>query len=116
MLVYENELIIKHMSPNFEALKGHKDIIVTAPSINKKYHFVSRLFAPSDAILEDPVTGSAHCTLAPYWGERLQKQKMIAYQASKRGGEIYLNITKDHLEISGEAIIVLSGVLNTIST
>ncbi|NRA74254.1 MAG: PhzF family phenazine biosynthesis protein [Rickettsiales bacterium] len=110
MLVYDNEKTIFEMEPNFNALLDYKDfIIVTAKSNNPKYDFISRFFCPSDGILEDPVTGSAHCTLAPYWSQQLNKTKLIAYQASKRGGILNLELCINHLNITGQAITVIDG-------
>lgn len=112
MLVYESERTIYDMKPNFHALLDYEPfIIVTAKSENPKYDFISRFFCASDGISEDPVTGSAHCTLAPYWSNVLVKNKMRAYQASKRGGELDLELSKDRLYITGQAIVVIEGSL-----
>jgi PhzF family phenazine biosynthesis protein len=89
------------------ALDCH-DLIVTAKSIGK-YDFLSRIFAPRDGINEDPVTGSAHCKLADYWRKKLNKNKFIAYQASKRGGELMLEIKDARVHITGQAVTILSG-------
>lgn len=110
MLVFDNEKTILEMKPNFNALLGYKDfIIVTAESSNPKYDFISRFFCASDGILEDPVTGSAHCTLAPYWSDKLGKNNMIAFQASKRGGVLSLDLQGERLKIKGEAVTVIEG-------
>ncbi len=112
MLVFEDEKTVLEMKPNFNALLEYKDfIIVTAKSSNPKYDFISRFFCASDGIKEDPVTGSAHCTLAPYWSERLGKNKMIAFQASKRGGLLSLDLQKERLNITGEAVTIIEGFL-----
>ncbi len=112
MLVYEDEKSILEMKPNFNGLLDYKDeIIVTAKSKSHEYDFISRFFAAADAICEDPVTGSAHCTLAPYWSEKLGKNNMVAYQASKRGGTLYLELQKQRLNITGEAVTVIDGIL-----
>lgn len=112
MLVYESEQTIYNMKPNFHALLDYESfIIVTAKSENPKYDFVSRFFCASDEIPEDPVTGSAHCTLAPYWSKVLGKSKMRAYQASKRGGELDLELSNDRLYITGQAVVVIEGYL-----
>lgn len=110
MLVYDNDKIIQDMVPDFNALLDHKDyIIVTARSSNPRYDFISRFFCADDGIAEDPVTGSAHCTLAPYWAKTLNKNKLTAFQASKRGGELQLELTKNRLFIHGQAVTVLKG-------
>ena len=90
-------------------------IIVTSPKVmvtsegQNQYDFISRFFCADDGIDEDPVTGSAHCTLAPYWADRLGKDDMLAYQASKRGGELNLKLDSDRVHITGSAITVLNG-------
>ncbi len=110
MLVYNNEETIVQMKPNFNALIDYEyDIIVTAQSINEDYDFVSRVFCASDGILEDPVTGSAHCTLTPYWSKKLSKIKLCAYQSSKRGGQLNLELYDNRLLITGKALTVLDG-------
>lgn len=112
MLVYENENQIKQLQPNFELLKmvNSRGILVTAPG--NEVDFVSRFFAPQVGINEDPVTGSAHTTLIPYWSERLGKQKMVARQLSKRGGTIYCELAGERVKIGGKAIHYLSGEIS----
>lgn len=108
MLVYDNEDIITDMDPDFSALrKFDKWIIVTSPA--KRYDFVSRFFCAADGIVEDPVTGSAHCTSTPYWARVLKKNKLSAYQASERGGELTVEVVNDRVFISGEAVTVIEG-------
>jgi PhzF family phenazine biosynthesis protein len=86
----------------------YRALIITTKSIGK-YDFVSRFFAPKVGINEDPVTGSAHCKLAYYWQKRLNKDKFMAFQASKRGGELKLEIKDKRLHITGNAITVFAG-------
>lgn len=105
MLVYNNHKIIENMSPNFTALNAYDGfIIVSAPSSNPKYDFISRFFCADDGISEDPVTGSAHCTLGPYWSRILRKNKLEAYQASKRGGELSLEVNDNRILITGQCV------------
>ncbi|MAS86758.1 MAG: hypothetical protein CMH30_02080 [Micavibrio sp.] len=112
MLVYDNAQIIRDMKPDFNTLMAYKDfIIVTARSDVPEYDFVSRFFCADDGIAEDPVTGSAHCTLAPYWGKKLNKDHMQAYQCSERGGALDLRIQQDRVLIKGSAVTVLEGSL-----
>jgi PhzF family phenazine biosynthesis protein len=85
-----------------------RDLIVTAKG-DKPYDFVSRVFAPSQGIDEDPVTGSAHCKLAHYWQQKLNKDTFLAYQASKRGGEIQITIKDDRVLLTGKAITIMEG-------
>ncbi len=83
-------------------------LIVTAPG-DRRYDFVSRYFAPAKGIPEDPVTGGAHCMLAPYWADRLGKNAFLAYQASPRGGEIICRLKRDRVELEGSCVFYLEG-------
>lgn len=110
MLVYDNPEVILQMDPDFGSLlRFESEIVVTSKSHDTKYDFISRFFAAADAIQEDPVTGSAHCTLVPYWSKIYGKSKLMAYQASKRGGELEIEVKADQIEISGEALVVFTG-------
>ncbi|NKB47507.1 MAG: PhzF family phenazine biosynthesis isomerase [Legionellales bacterium] len=112
MLVYDNEQTIQTMSPNFTALMDYPHfIIVTARSNHSPYDFISRFFCAADGILEDPVTGSAHCTTTPYWATKLDKLHLKAYQASKRGGELTLEVKGNRILMTGEAITILDGTM-----
>jgi PhzF family phenazine biosynthesis protein len=109
MAVFDDEDIIRSMSPDFEAI-AQMDwfaLIVTAPG--KTSDFVSRFFAPRVGIPEDPVTGSAHCTLIPYWSNRLGKKDLHAFQHSKRGGELFCTDMGDRVAIGGRAVTYLTG-------
>jgi predicted PhzF superfamily epimerase YddE/YHI9 len=75
-----------------------------------RYDFVSRYFAPAKGIPEDPVTGGAHCALAPYWAQRLNKQEFRAYQASQRGGEIVCRFVGNRVELRGSVVFYLDGM------
>jgi PhzF family phenazine biosynthesis protein len=112
MLVFENEDQIREMNPNFDIMTKipSRGIMITAPG--KEVDFVSRFFAPQSGILEDPVTGSAHTTLIPYWSKRLGKTKMIARQLSKRGGTIYCELCGARVKIGGKAIHYLTGIIS----
>jgi len=112
MLVYETENQIREMKPNFDIMAKipSRGIMVTAPG--KDIDFVSRFFAPQSGILEDPVTGSAHTTLIPYWSKRLGKTKMVARQLSKRGGTIYCELRGDRVKIGGKAIHYMTGEIS----
>ena len=106
---------VKELKPNFTSIGRLplSNVIVTSQaSDNSEYDFVSRFFAPGLGIDEDPVTGAAHCCLAPYWRERLQKDSFLAYQASSRGGVIKLDYDGgDRVFIKGQAITVMRGEL-----
>ena len=107
--VFENEKDIKNISPNMEKLKklDYPAVIITAPGNN--VDFVSRNFAPKLGIPEDPVTGSAHCELIPYWSRILDKKNLIAHQISKRGGKLYCTYNNDRVTIGGNAVTFLRG-------
>lgn len=111
MLVFEHEDIIKSIEPDFKSLiKYPNAVIVTAASDSLDIDFVSRFFCAYDfTIPEDPVTGSAHCTLIPYWAEKLNKNTLQARQISQRGGDLYCVLDKDRVHISGEAILFMKG-------
>ncbi len=85
--------------------------IVTGRSESPAYDFVSRFFAPGAGIDEDPVTGSAHCCLGPYWSRRLGKKEFVAYQASDRGGTVRVRLFDDRVVLGGRAVTVLRGFL-----
>jgi predicted PhzF superfamily epimerase YddE/YHI9 len=88
-----------------------RGVIVTARSSEAGVDFVSRFFAPAAGVDEDPVTGSAHCALAPYWGAKLGKNEMAGYQASARGGTVRVRLAGDRVELRGKAVTVLRGTL-----
>ena len=104
------ETELRAVQPNLPQLATvpARGIIVTSRSADPKFDFLSRFFAPASGIDEDPVTGSAHCALAPYWAEKLGKTTMMAHQASKRGGDVKVEIKADRILISGQAVTVLS--------
>lgn len=108
-----SEDIVKNIDPDLKLLKevDTRGVIVTSKSNSKKYDFISRFFAPAIGIDEDPVTGSAHCALAPYWQEKLDKKEFTAYQASSRGGSLKIRLADDRVFLSGKAITVLKGEL-----
>lgn len=111
MVVFDDEDVVRTLAPDLDAiakLAGFA-LIVTAPG--RHSDFVSRFFAPAAGVPEDPVTGSAHCTLIPYWAERLGKQKLHALQLSKRGGELFCEDRGDRVEIGGRCVTYLSGTI-----
>lgn len=110
MVVIEDEKQLKALEPNFEKMKQLETgdgIIVTCKS--KTYDFVSRAFYPKCGVNEDPVTGSAHCNLIPYWAEKLGKTEMSAKQVSNRGGLVKCRLLGDRVEIGGSAVIYMEG-------
>jgi PhzF family phenazine biosynthesis protein len=107
-LTVDSEAAVNNLMPDFERLKKlpARGFIVTAKSNNRKYDFVSRFFAPAVGINEDPVTGSAHCALGPYWGDILGKKELVGYQASKEGGVVGVEVLKDRVLLKGKARLV----------
>jgi PhzF family phenazine biosynthesis protein len=105
----ENE--VRSLKPNFALLEKIpvRGVIVTSRAAN--YDFISRFFAPAAGVNEDPVTGSAHCCLGPFWRSRLNKTEFIAYQASSRGGVVRVRLQGNRVKLSGQAITVLRGAL-----
>ena len=114
LLVYENQKEIEDIVINREVFDqiniNPGGVIVTARGEN--CDFVSRFFTPQATILEDPVTGSAHCTLTPYWSEILNKKRMNAQQISERKGELFCELKKDRVEISGNATTYFEGYIS----
>ncbi|RVU02946.1 PhzF family phenazine biosynthesis protein [Mucilaginibacter limnophilus] len=108
-LVYESEYDIRNTAPDFSLLSkiDTLGVIITAPGIEAD--FVSRFFAPSAGIPEDPVTGSAHCNLIPYWAEKLGKNELRAYQLSARKGELWCEHKGDRALMAGKAVTFLKG-------
>lgn len=109
MLVFENQDDIRTMQPNLPLIAGLKarGIIVTAKGIH--HDFVSRFFAPAAGVNEDPVCGSAHTTLIPYWAGRLNKNTLTALQLSSRGGELHCRLLNDRIELGGKAVMYMKG-------
>ena len=113
MLVYPDSQTIRDIVPDFKSLGlADKWTCITAPgSPDDNCDFVSRMFCPGDGIEEDPVTGSTHCMLIPYWAERLGKSKMVARQLSDRGGTLYCELKGDRVQIGGKALTYLEGTI-----
>lgn len=107
----QDESTLRLLKPDFTRLGGFqvRGIIVTARSA--EFDFVSRFFAPASGILEDPVTGSAHCALGPYWSTRLNRTELLGYQASARGGRVRVSVRGDRVVLGGMAVTVLRGEL-----
>ena len=112
LVVLEDEDAVRGLQPDFSELEliDCEGIIVTAPG--RDVDFVSRFFAPRMGINEDPVTGAAHSTLAPYWAERLTKDRLRARQISERGGDLWCMQRDDRVHIAGTAVLYVKGFLN----
>jgi PhzF family phenazine biosynthesis protein len=104
---------VRNLQPDHALLRRIpvRGVIVTSRASTPGFDFVSRFFAPGSGIDEDPVTGSAHCALAPYWAPRLGKREFVAYQASPRGGVLHVTLDGDRVGLAGRAITVLRGEL-----
>jgi PhzF family phenazine biosynthesis protein len=104
---------VRNLTPDIRGLTelGIRGVIVTAKPNTPPYDFISRFFAPGAGINEDPVTGSAHCCLGPYWQERLGKSEFLAYQASPRGGIVKVKCAGSRVQLGGRAVTVLRGDL-----
>ncbi len=107
------EAEVRAMEPDFRALRvvDARGVIVTAACSGGRYDFVSRFFGPAVGIDEDPVTGSAHCVLGPYWQGRLGKSSFLAFQASARGGEVRVEVQGARVKLGGKAVTVSRGEL-----
>lgn len=109
----ESEAAVRALRPDMTRLREltRRGVIVTARAADPAYDFVSRFFAPAVGVGEDPVTGSAHCCLGPYWRARLGKSELVGFQASARGGTVRVRCAGDRVFLSGQAVTVLRGEL-----
>jgi predicted PhzF superfamily epimerase YddE/YHI9 len=109
----ESEEVVRGLKPDFGRLATVpvRGVIVTSRSADPTFDFVSRFFAPASGIDEDPVTGSAHCCLAPFWAKRLGKSEMTAYQASARGGVVKMRAEGERVYLAGQAVTVFEAQL-----
>ena len=104
---------MRGLRPNLSQLAtlGARGVIVTSRTAEEPYDFVSRFFAPGSGIDEDPVTGSAHCCLGPFWAARLGRTELLAYQASARGGVSRVRVEGERVKLGGQAVTMLQGEL-----
>lgn len=109
----ESEKTVRSLTPDLALLRSLpvRGLIVTSRATATGYDFASRFFAPAVGVDEDPVTGSAHCVLAPYWGERLGREEMTGYQVSARGGVVRVRLAGDRVGLGGKAVTVLRAEL-----
>jgi len=110
--VYESEDAVQQIRPDFRLLEKLHPACVAITAPGKHADFVSRYFAPSYGIPEDPVTGSTHCSLAPYWAKRLGKTALHAHQVSERGGQLWCEVKGERVIIKGNAVLTLQGELH----
>ncbi len=109
----ESEEIVREAKPDFSLLQTVpvRGIILTSRAQTASFDFISRFFAPKVGVNEDPVTGSAHCTLGPFWSKKLGKKEFLAYQASPRGGTVRVRVGEDRVHLGGRAVTILRGEL-----
>jgi PhzF family phenazine biosynthesis protein len=109
----ESEATVRALEPDLGRLARLpvRGVIVTAASVDPARQFVSRFFAPGAGVPEDPVTGSAHCALGPFWGERFGVTELVGYQASRRGGTVQVRLAGERVQLGGQAVTVLRGEL-----
>ena len=107
----ESEAFVRSLRPDFNLMAALpvRGVIATARSASPEYDFVSRFFAPAAGVNEDPVTGSAHCCLGPFWKKRLKKNELVGYQASRRGGTVRVRVGEGRVTIGGRAVTVIRG-------
>ena len=108
-----SEAEVRSLNPDFAklALTDCRGVIVTGKSAEPRYDFISRFFAPRAGVNEDPVTGSAHCCLSEWWGEKLGKSAMVGFQASERGGVVKVTRNRGRVKLTGRAVTVSRGEL-----
>ncbi|HTM21215.1 MAG TPA: PhzF family phenazine biosynthesis protein, partial [Kofleriaceae bacterium] len=111
LAVYASAGDVRALAPDMAALMDHKKVIASAPGDLAGVDFVSRFFAPYAGVPEDPVTGSAHCVLTPYWARRLGKSELSARQISRRGGDLHCVLRGDRVDLSGRAALYLRGTI-----
>lgn len=113
LLELASEAAVRSLDPDHRrlAILPVRGVIVTARAENAPFDFVSRFFAPGAGVDEDPVTGSAHCTLGPYWAAHLGKSELLAFQASSRGGVVRVRMEGERVKLGGQAVLVLRGEL-----
>ena len=114
LLEVDSEADVRAVSPDFTELRrlGGRGFIVTSRAQGRAFDFVSRFFAPASGIDEDPVTGSAHCCLGPYWAQRLGRDLLTGYQASSRGGIVQVRVAGDRVHLGGQAVTVFRTTLS----
>jgi PhzF family phenazine biosynthesis protein len=114
LIEVDSEATVRALQPDFSRLARFpvRGTIVTSRIQDQDYDFVSRFFAPAAGINEDPVTGSAHCCLTPFWQQRLDRSELVAYQASARGGFLRVRLEGDRVVLAGQAITVFQGELS----
>lgn len=112
LCVFDDEDTVRNLSPDMEKLLKLDGLLLQVTAPGKDTDCVSRSFAPKLNIIEDPVCGSGHCHIVPYWAEQLQKKEIVAYQASKRGGTLYCRMEGNKVFLAGKAVLFSAAELN----
>lgn len=105
LCIFENEDTIRKLNPDMDKLKQIDGLLLQVTAAGRNVDCVSRSFAPKLNVSEEPVCGSGHCHIVPYWINRLQKQNIVAYEASKRGGTLYCSMENGRVKLSGKATL-----------
>lgn len=105
LCVFDDEGVVRNMSPDLDKIKGLDGLLLQVTAPGKEYDCISRSFAPKLNISEDPVCGSGHCHIVPYWASTLNKNELVAYQASERGGTLYCRLDGNKVFLSGKAAL-----------
>lgn len=113
LIAVPDEAAVRAATPDLRALAAvtERGVMITAPAMDTAHDFVSRFFAPAAGVAEDPVTGSAHCALGPFWAARLGRDELTGFQASTRGGVVRVRVGGDRVQLLGQAVTVLEGEL-----
>jgi len=112
LCIFDNEDDVRNMSPDMEKVKMLDGLLLHATARGKEFDCVSRSFAPKLNVAEDPVCGSGHCHIVPYWAKRLDKNDIVAYQASKRGGTLYCKVEGSRVKMRGKAALYSTAEIN----
>ena len=112
LCVFDDEEIIRNVMPDIDKVKKLDGLLLHITAPGKEEDCVSRSFAPKLEVIEDPVCGSGHCHIAPYWSSKLKKQEIVAYQASKRGGTLYCRIEGNKVFLAGRAVLFAVSEIN----
>lgn len=112
LCVFDDAEVIKNLKPDMEKVKQLEGLLLQVTAKGKNTDCISRSFAPKLNIVEDPVCGSGHCHIVPYWSKKLQKEDIVAYQASKRGGTLYCKVLGDRIKMSGKAALYSVAEIN----
>lgn len=105
LCIFNNEETVKELKPDMDKLKEIEGLLLHVSAKCKDFDCISRSFAPKLNVIEDPVCGSGHCHIVPYWADKLSKNNIVAYQASKRGGTLYYTMEGSRINISGKATL-----------